>query len=370
MSTKRDYYEILGVPKNAEKDDIKTAYRKLAMEFHPDRNKSPDAEEKFKEISEAYAVLSDDDKRKQYDTFGHEGINQRYSPEDLYRGTDFNDLFRDFGTGGFDIFDVLFGRQRTSQYGPQQGQSIRYNMEITLTQAFKGLETEIEIPRTEQCNVCHGTGATPGTSPIRCSTCRGRGQVEYAQTTPFGQFVQVTTCRTCGGRGSIINSPCQRCRGSGIVQEKRKIHVKIPPGVDTGSRLRLAGEGDVGIRGGPPGDVFVNIYIKPDQTFERNNSDILLTVPINYVQASLGAEIDVPTIEGQAKLKIPPGTQTHTLFRLRGKGMPHLNQFGRGDELIRVIIQTPTKLTSNERRLLEELGKEMGEAIRKHGLFS
>jgi molecular chaperone DnaJ len=370
MSTKRDYYEILGVPKNASKDEIKTSYRKLAMEYHPDRNKSSDAEERFKEISEAYAVLSDDDKRKQYDTYGHEGINQRYSPEDLFRGTDFNDIFRDSGFGGFDVFDLFFGGQRPSRYGPQQGQSIRYNMEISLEQAFKGLETEVEIPRTEQCNVCRGSGAAPGTSPRQCSTCRGKGQVEYAQATPFGQFVQVTTCRTCGGRGMVINSPCPRCRGSGTVQEKRKIRIKVPPGVDTGSRLRLAGEGDVGTRGGLPGDLFVYIYVKSNETFERSDSDIVLSIPVDFVQATLGAEIEVPTLEGPTKLRIPSGTQTHTVFRLRGKGMPRLNQFGRGDELVRVIIQTPTRLTQNQRKLFEELGKEMGETPRKHGFFS
>jgi len=368
MSTKRDYYEVLEVSKDASKDDVKTAYRKLAMQYHPDRNKSPEAEEKFKEISEAYAVLSDDDKRHQYDAYGHEGINQRYSTEDLYRGTDFNDLFRDFGFGG-DIFDVLFGRQRVSRYGAQRGQSIRYNMEITLEQAFKGLETEVEIPRTEQCSTCNGSGSAPGSSPRQCPTCRGKGQTEYAQNTPFGQFVQVTTCKACSGRGSIIDSPCPRCHGSGRIQERRKIRIKIPPGVDTGSRLRLAGEGDVGSRGGPSGDLYVDIYVKPSNVFERSENDILLTLPIDYVQAALGAEIDIPTLEGQAKLKIPAGTQTHIVFRLRGKGMPRLNQYGRGDELVRVIIQTPTRLTANQRRLLEDLGKEMGETSRKHGIF-
>jgi len=369
MSAKRDYYEVLGVPRNAGKDDIKAAYRKLAMQYHPDRNKSPEAEEKFKEISEAYAVLSDDEKRKQYDAFGHEGIGQRYSPEDLFRGTDFGDLFRDFGFGGFDIFDFFFGRQRGPRYGPQQGQSIRYNMEITLEEAAKGLETEIEVPRTEQCSLCHGTGATPGTSPRQCPTCRGTGQVEHSQSTPFGQFVQVTTCSTCGGRGRVIDSPCQRCRGSGTEQQTRKIRVKIPPGVDNGSRLRLAGEGDAGTRGGPPGDLYVVTYVKPHKIFERSDGDILATVPVSFVQIALGAEIEVPTLEGSAKLNIPPGTQTHTVFRLRGKGMPRLNGFGRGDELVRIIVQTPTKLTPNQRKLLEELGKETGEAYRRHGLF-
>jgi len=369
MSTKRDYYEVLGVQRNSSKDEIKTAYRKLAMQYHPDRNKSPDAEEKFKEISEAYAVLSDDEKRRQYDTFGHAGIGSRYSQEDIFRGADFNDLFRDFGFGGFDIFDLFFGRQRTSRYGPQRGQSIRFNMEITLEQAATGLETEIEAPRTEQCNLCHGSGAAPGTSPRQCPTCNGKGQIEHAQATPFGQFVQVTTCRNCGGRGRVIDSPCPRCRGLGMVQQKRKIRVKIPPGVDTGSRLRLTGEGDAGIRGGPPGDLYVVVYVKHHKVFERSDSDLLVTVPVSFVQATLGDEIDVPTIEGTAKLKIPSGTQTHTVFKLRGKGMPRLNQSGRGDELVRVIVQTPTKLTSNQRKLLEELGKEMGETPRRRGIF-
>lgn len=370
MTTKRDYYETLGVSKNADSDEIKEAYRKLAMQYHPDRNKSPDAEEKFKELSEAYAVLSDGNKRKQYDLYGHEGIDQRYSQEDLYRGTDFNDLFRDFGFGGFDVFDLLFGRQRTSRYGPQKGQSIRYNMEITLEQAFSGIETEIDVPRTEQCNICNGVGAAPGTSPALCPICRGRGQVEYNQATPFGQFVQVATCRNCGGSGSIISSPCPRCRGSGTVKETRKIKIKIPRGVDNGSRLRLAHEGDAGVRGGPSGDLYIDIYVKPHRTFERSDNNISLTVPVNFVQVSLGAEIEIPTLEGRVKLKIPPGTQTHTVFRLRGKGMPRLNKFGRGDELVRVIVQTPTKLTWNERQLLEELGKEMGELTRKRGIFS
>jgi molecular chaperone DnaJ len=242
-------------------------------------------------------------------------------------------------------------------------------MEITLEQAFKGLETEAEIPRTEQCSTCNGSGSAPGSSPRQCSTCKGKGRTEYAQTTPFGQFLQVTTCRTCGGRGSVIDSPCPRCRGSGRVQERRKIRIKIPPGVDTGSRLRLAGEGDVGIRGSPSGDLYVDIYVKPSNVFERSESDILLTLPVNFTQAALGAEIDIPTLEGEAKLKIPAGTQTHTVFRLRGKGMPRLNQYGRGDELVKVTVQTPTRLTTNQRKLLEDLGKEMGETSRKHGIF-
>jgi molecular chaperone DnaJ len=369
MSAKRDYYETLGVPRTASKDEIKASYRKLAMQYHPDRNKDADAEEKFKEISEAYAVLSDDEKRGQYDTYGHEGIGQRYSPEDIYRGTDFNDIFRDFGAGGFDIFDLLFGRSRTSRYGPQQGQSIRLNVEITLEEAAKGLETEVEVPRTEQCDTCNGSGAAPGTSPRQCVTCKGTGQVEYAQATPFGQFVQVTTCRTCGGRGRTIESLCPKCRGVGTIQQTRKIRVKIPPGVDNGSRLRLAGEGDTGLRGGPPGELYVVVYVKPNKIFERSDGDLVATQTISFVQAALGAEIDVPTLDGTARLKIPSGTQTHTVFRLRGKGMPRLNQYGRGDELIRIVIQTPTKLTPNQQRILEEFGKETGETPQKRSFF-
>ena len=276
MATKRDYYEILGVEKNAPADEIKSAYRKLAMQFHPDRNKSPDAEEKFKEISEAYAVLSDQGKRQQYDQFGHAGIDQRYSQEDIFRGADFEDIFRDigmggrgFGRGGGSIFDIFFGGGGGRHEGPSRGSDLLYELAINLEDAANGKSVELEVPRTETCEVCRGSGAKPGTSPKTCSTCRGSGQVSRTQNTPFGRFMTSSTCGTCHGTGTIIDSPCTTCHGSGTVQKRRKIQVKIPPGVDTGSRLRVPGEGEAGGKGGPPGDLFVEINVKPHHIFTR-----------------------------------------------------------------------------------------------------
>jgi molecular chaperone DnaJ len=369
MGSKRDYYEVLGVQRNASNDEVKAAYRKLAMEFHPDRNKSSDAEERFKEISEAYAVLSDPEKRRQYDAFGHEGIGSQYSQEDLFKGADFQDVFRDSGFGGFDIFDFFFGGRRPNRFGSQGGASLQYNLEVTLEEAAKGVETEIEVPRTERCDVCNGSGAAPGTSPLQCSQCGGSGQVQRARRSGFGQFVQILTCPTCGGRGVVINSPCPQCRGGGVVQRSRRIKVRIPSGVDNESRLRLQGEGEAGVRGGPAGDLYVVIYVKPHNVFERRDDDLLARIPIGFVQATLGAEVEVPTLDGKTFLKIPPGTQPDTVFRLRGKGMPHLNGFGRGDELVRVMIQVPTQLTSRQRELLTELGKETGEVHTNRRFF-
>jgi len=333
MTDKRDYYEILNVNKNSTKDDIKNAYRKLALQYHPDRNKSPEAEDKFKEISEAYAVLSDDEKRRQYDTYGHAGINARYSSEDIFSA------------------------------------NLRYDLEMGLEEVNSGLETRIYVPRKESCENCKGSGATPGTEPKTCSKCMGKGQVQHVSSTGFGQFVQITACNLCSGNGKIIDSPCKDCKGTGIVTKNREILVKIPAGVNEGSRLRLIGEGEAGIRGGSKGDLYVVIHIKPHEIFRRRNADILFERSIGFVQAALGTEIDVPTIEGRAKLKIPAGTQTDTIFKLRGKGLPKLNGFGRGDELIRVVIRTPKKLTTRQRELLEELAKEMGEDVKKSKRF-
>ena len=372
MSGKRDYYETLGVSKNATTDEIKNAYRKLALQYHPDRNKAPEAEEKFKEISEAYAVLSDDEKRRQYDMYGHAGIGQKYTQEDIFRGVNFDEVFRDigFGFGGFDsIFDVFFGRQRESAYDRRRGDDIRYDMEITLEQAASGLETEIDVPRTETCDTCHGSGASPGTSPRQCPTCQGRGRVERVRSNGFARLIQVEACSACAGRGTIIDSPCKDCRGVGVVSRTRKIKVKIPPGVDDGSRLRLSGEGGAGVRGGSQGDLYVFLHVKPHKVFSRRDDDLLCEIPLGFTQAALGAEIDVPTLEGSAKLTIPQGTQTHTVFRLKGKGMPRLNAYGRGDELVRVIINTPTKLSGRQRELLAELAKEMGEDVKTKKRF-
>lgn len=375
MATKRDYYEILGVDKKAPLDDIKSSYRKLAMQYHPDRNKAPDAEEKFKEISEAYAVLSDQNKRQQYDLYGHPGIDMRYSQEDIFRGAapDIEDILRDFGAGGFggfgrggSIFDIFFGGGRRE--GPRRGSDILYELSINLEDAASGKTVELEVPRTESCDVCKGSGAKPGTSPKTCPACRGTGQVSRTQSTPFGRFMTTSTCGTCRGRGEIIESPCSSCHGSGTVQRRRRIEVKVPQGVDTGTRLRVAGEGEAGERGAPPGDLYVEINVRPHTIFTRRDGDLVTEATISFTQAALGDEITVPTLDGKAKMKIPPGTQNGQIFRLRGKGMPSLHISGRGDELVRIKVEVPAKLTEKQKQLLREFAEISGEK-RSRGIF-
>ncbi|MCP8304386.1 MAG: molecular chaperone DnaJ [archaeon] len=364
---KKDYYEILGVSRDATSQEIKNVYRKLALQYHPDRNKSPEAEEKFKEISEAYAVLSDEEKRRQYDMFGHAGIDSRYTREDIFRGVDFDEIFRDlgFGFGGFDkIFEEFFGRREP--YGPERGLDLRYDLEINLEDAFRGLKTEIEVPRREKCRTCNGTGASPGTEPKTCPKCNGTGQVQYTRTLGFARFVQVLTCDKCNGRRVVVESPCKECRGTGVARYYRKIRVEIPQGVDTGYLLRLRGEGEVGVRGGPPGDLYVLVTVKPHRIFKRDGNDLLYETQISFPQAALGTEIEAPNINGKARLKIPAGTQSGTIFRLKGKGMPKLRGFGRGDELVRVIVKTPTRLTDRQKELLLDFAKESGEDLGKH----
>ncbi len=357
--SKRDYYEILNIPKTASKDEIKTQYRKLALQFHPDRNKSPDAEEKFKEISEAFAVLSDDQKRAQYDQFGHAGIDSRYSAEDIFRGVNFDEIFRDigFGFGGFDsIFSTLFGGRRPR--GPQRGQDLRYDLDITLEQAYAGLTKELEVPRSERCSDCGGTGAKPGSSPKRCPECGGTGQIQHVQVTGFMQFSRIEPCRKCRGQGEIIEKPCNVCRGTGLVQLQRRINVKIPPGVDSGSQLILRGEGDAPNGGGQKGDLYVVINVMPHQVFQRDDNDLVCHVDVLLSKAMLGGEVDVPTLDGHARISMPPGTQSGAIFRLRKKGMPGLRFGGRGDELVVIRVNIPTKLSQRQRDLIEELSKE------------
>lgn len=355
---KRDYYDVLEVGRNASKEDIKKAYRRLAMQHHPDRNKSPDAGEKFKEISEAYGVLSDDAKRQQYDTFGHSGIGERYTQEDIFRGINFEDIFRDIGFGFGDvdsIFDIFVGGRRRYKTGPRKGADLAYELEITLEEAASGASKKIEFYRTGVCNACHGSGAKPGTSPKICPSCNGSGQISQTRRTPFGHFTSITTCSKCGGGGKIVEAPCPTCRGKGIVQIPRSISVKVPPGVEEGSRLRIAGEGEAGERGAQPGDLYVIMHIKPHEIFIRKGDDIFCEVPITFSQAALGDGIQVPTLDGGAKIKIPPGTQSGTIFRLKGKGMPSMRGYGRGDEHVRVTVKTPTKLTDEQRKLLRQL---------------
>jgi molecular chaperone DnaJ len=346
--SKRDYYEALGVPRNAKKDDIKNEYRKLALKYHPDRNKSPDAEQKFKEISEAYAILSDDEKRSQYDRFGHAGIDQRYSTEDIFRGVDFNDIFRDLGFGGFgggfgSIFDMFFGGGQRG--APSRGQDLRYDLEISLEEAYSGLTTEIEVPRTERCTECGGTGAERGTSPYTCPECNGSGQIQHVQSAGFMHFSRIEPCQKCHGRGEIIDKPCAECRGAGVVERHRRISV-------------MRGEGDAANGDGRRGDLFIVVHLRPHETFQREGNDLVCSVDLPFSKAAVGGELEVPTLDGPARIKVPAGTQSGAMFRLRKKGMPMLRHNSRGDELVVVRVRTPTKLSARQRELMEQLRRE------------
>jgi len=367
MPEKKDYYEVLGVPKDSNEKDIKGAYRKLAMKYHPDRSEEPDAEEKFKELSEAYAVLSDPEKRQKYDQFGHAGINSQYSQEDLFRGVNFEDLLRGFGFGGGgargggeSIFDMFFGGGGRGR-GPARGRDLRYDVSLTLEQAATGLESTIDVPRTENCSTCRGSGAKPGTTPTVCGNCHGSGQITRAQNTPFGQMVTSSACPKCGGRGQIILNPCGDCGGSGRTRRTRKINIKIPAGVEDGQHLKLRGQGDAGDQGTENGDLYVVINVMPHPKFQRVDSDLLLETYISFTQAALGSDVEVSTLTGRAKMKVPAGTQTGTIFRLRGKGMPRLQGMGSGDLHVKVNIKTPSALTDRQRELLEAMAAEFGE---------
>lgn len=355
--SKRDYYEVLGVPREADDNAVKSAYRRLARQYHPDVNKSDDAEERFKEINEAYEVLSDPDKRQTYDRFGHAGTQGGFGAGgagfDGFGG--FGDIFSGFG----DIFGG-FGGARGAPRGPARGADLRYDMEITFQEAVFGAEKEIEVPRLEVCPQCQGSGAEPGTRPIRCPQCNGAGEVRRAQQTILGQFVSVTTCPRCNGEREIATTPCTACRGQKRVRVTRKLAVSIPAGVDDGMRIRLAGEGEPGERGGPPGSLFVLLHVKPHPLFQRHENDILLELPINMVQAALGTEIEVPTLDDKARLTIPAGTQYGAVFRLRGKGVPILRSNRRGDQLVTVRVVVPDRLDDKQRKLLAELGETLG----------
>ncbi len=360
---KRDYYEVLGVPRTASKAEIKKAYRKLALKFHPDRNKEPDAAEKFKEISEAYAILSDDEKRAQYDQFGHAGIRGRWSAEDIFSGINFDDILRSFGLGGGfggfgSIFDFFTGRMSRSTSQQPMAIDLRYDTEITLQEAASGIEKEISLKRDEPCPLCNGTGAEPGTSLKPCTRCGGRGELRQVQQTAFGQVIRVATCPTCQGRGQLAETACSKCKGKRTIRERRNIRIQIPPGIESGSMLRLKDQG-ASENGARPGDLYVVIHIKPDKTFERIGDDVLTEVTITITQAALGTEIEVPTLTSTAKFKIPAGTQPDTILRLKGQGMPRSRWRGNGDQLIRVRIVIPEKLNANQRELLEKLAKEL-----------
>ena len=346
MAEKRDYYEVLGVDRNASAEEIKKAYRSLARKLHPDVNKAPDAEERFKEVKEAYDVLSDEQKRAQYDRYGHIDPNQGFGGGG-FSGADF---------GGFgDIFDMFFGGgSRRDPNAPQRGSDLQYTMTIEFKEAVFGVEKDITIPRTETCDTCRGSGARPGTKPETCSVCRGTGQQEIVQNTPFGRIVNRRLCSQCGGTGRVVRDKCATCRGTGKVKRQRTIHVRIPAGVDEGAQIRLSGEGEAGSRGGPPGDLYIVIRVKPHEFFDREGDDIYCEVPLTFAQAALGDEIEVPTLTEKVKLRIPAGTQTGTYFRLKGKGVPRLRGMGAGDQHVKVTVVTPTNLTEEQKELLRQ----------------
>jgi molecular chaperone DnaJ len=356
VAEKRDYYEVLGVDRNASIDDIKKAYRKLAMKYHPDMNKEPGAEEKFKEISEAYAVLSDEQKRSQYDRFGHAGM-QGYTDADFYNSATFSDIFREMGFGNYDsIFEMFFGGRGRRESG--RGADLRYDLEIDFKEAAFGAEKEIVFPRMDTCETCKGSGAKPGTRVNTCPACGGTGQVRQVSQSLFGQMVRVSTCGKCHGRGRTFDTPCPECRGTGKSRHVRKLMVKIPPGVEEGLQLRISGEGEAGSNGMPPGDLYVVVHVKSHPYFQRYGDDILCVLPITVSQAVLGDEVEVETLNGKAKLKIPPGTQTDTTFRLKGEGFPSLRSRGKGDMHVKVVVKIPTRLNEKQRKLYQELAAE------------
>ncbi len=344
--SKRDYYEVLGVNRNATEQELKSAYRKLALQYHPDRNPGDHgAEEKFKQINEAYGVLSSAESRARYDRYGHAGVGSS-AASGAWAAPDF---------GGFedilgDIFGDIFGTRSSRRGGPQRGADLRYDLEITLEQAAAGFKTQVTIPRLENCGTCQGSGAAPGTSPVVCNVCGGTGQFRFQQ----GFFSVSRTCHQCRGAGRMITNHCKSCHGQGRIEKEQQIEIKIPAGVDTGARLRLTGEGEGGANGGQPGDLYVVIHVKEHQMFERQSNNLYVSVPVTFSQAALGAEIKVPTLDGEETLAIPEGTQTGSIFRLKGKGIVSLQGHGRGDLFVVATIVTPTRLTREQKRLLEE----------------
>ena len=369
---KRDYYEVLGIQRSANKEEIKNSYRKLALQYHPDRNKSPGAEEKFKEISEAYAVLSDDEKRKRYDTYGHVGA------EEVFRGSEanFDEVFKDMGFGGFrDIFEQIFGGGGRGGFGSarndpfgfgfsfgggrKKGRDIIYDVELSLEEVLKGRKDEIELPKLEKCSNCGGSGSAPGTKPRKCSVCNGQGQTRrvYSQNR-FSTFVSLEPCRTCQGQGEIIDKPCTVCSGSGRFKKNKKLKLEIPAGVEDGMTLQLQGEGEPS-ENGIAGDLLIRIHVRPHSIFERlEDGHLLYNLNLKFTDLALGTDVKVPTLDGHEKLKIPQGTQPNTILNIRGKGLPHYGNYGRGDQLVRINVKIPTKLNDRQKLLLKELDKE------------
>jgi len=378
MAAKRDYYDVLGVARGASKEDVKAAYRKLAMKHHPDVNKGDPkvAEEKFKEISEAYEVLADDDKRARYDQFGHEGVQSTFRTggfdwSDFTHFNDISDIFGGFEGVGFggSIFDQFFGR--TARRGPQEGRSLRYDIEITIEEAAKGAEKELRVPHSVQCKTCGGHGAKHGDIKA-CPTCAGSGHVQRGQKRGYASFVTITNCPTCHGSGKQILKKCSECEGAGVLQTASTIKVSVPKGADEGMRLRIRGAGEASQNGGPPGDLYIVVHIADHPVFDRDGNNLWVEAPISFTQAALGAQIEVPTLDGTALVTVPPGTQTGTVFRLKGRGMPDLRGYSDGDEFVKVNIVTPSKLTPQQKELMRQFGESAGDYQRgstKKGVF-
>jgi len=355
---KRDYYEVLGVSRSASADDLKSAFRRLARQYHPDVSDDPNAEEKFKEINEAYAVLSDSDKRAAYDRYGHAGVNTQGMPD--FTNIDLSDILE--GIFGFGGFGGMGGRR--SRNGPRRGADLSSRIKLTFEEAAFGAEKEVQITRDETCQTCQGSGAKPGTSPDTCPNCNGQGEVRQVHQTLLGSMVQVVSCPRCNGRGEVIETPCPACNGRGLERKTISKMVTIPPGVSSGVQIRLAGEGQPGTNSGPHGNFYLEIEVENHDFFRRKGDDILLDLDINIAQAVLGDEIKVPTLNGDVALRIPPGTQPGKIFRLRDRGIPHLRGSGRGDELVTVSIQIPSKLTADQRELFEKLADTMDPDIK------
>jgi molecular chaperone DnaJ len=353
MATQRDYYDVLGLPRGAGAEEIKGAFRKLARQYHPDVNKESGAEEKFKEVNEAYSVLSDDQKRAVYDRYGHAGLSGLGGGASDFSG---------FGVGVEDLFESIFSgfgaRSGAARRGPRRGEHIRYPLTITFDEAVNGIQKELLYRRYETCETCRGNGAEPGTHPVRCATCKGTGEVRQVL---LGSMVSVMVCQVCRGTGEVTTTPCHTCRGQGLVQKPHPLSLSIPPGVDNGTRMQIPGEGQPGVNGGPNGNLYVDITVTPHKYFRRHGDNIIVEVTINIAQAALGAEVMVPVVGEQEKLKIPAGTQSGTVFNLRGKGAPRLQRNGRGDLLVIVSLATPTHLNGEQKKLLKELTKSINE---------
>ena len=366
MSTKRDYYDVLGVDKSADATAIKKAYRKLAMKYHPDKNPGDkEAEEKFKEINEAYEVLSDETKRRNYDQFGHEGVNgQGFGGAGGFGGQGFGgfddifgDIFGDMFGGGFS------GGSRQRRRGPERGADIKQRVNISFEEAAFGKKVQVKINRSEECDQCHGSGAKPGTSKKTCPTCHGSGQVQSVQRTPFGNIASTRTCSTCNGEGEVIDSPCSKCHGKGSIRKTKTIEVDIPAGIDNGQMIKLGGQGELGTRGGPRGDLYIEVNVQSHPLFTRDGYDVYLEMPITFAQATLGDKIQVPTLDGKVEYEVPEGTQTGTVFRLKGKGIPKLKSNVRGDQYVKVTVEIPKKLNEKQKELVREFEKECGQEV-------